>query len=205
MAPSKLTYDRLITKLEGSIKNLPEQFPGRKNASRAEAIQAILQDALNTARAGASGAADILSPGKLKRKIAADIQAAHESIDAANILQSFSSRKRPFAELASSPDPIHPTPRVLPPKKKLKQSFLPLPSHAAFEGMSAPQIFFLGVEYGIENTIRHTSYSFEKVKDIFGPEQQFRRFVMEEFELERVERASHVSISDDVSSDEVNY
>jgi hypothetical protein len=225
MAPTKLTYERLIISLEASIKKLSKQFPGVKNAARVEAIRAVLQNGLDEARDGAGGEAYILSPGKLKHRIAADINAAHESIDAAEILQGLSSQKRTpppapaiseeyassspdplhptlhakrnFEEHASSsPDPLHPTP------KRVKQSFLAMPDISSFDDMSAEQIFFLGVEYGIDNALRQApgSITLAERRKMFGPKKQFRKFVMNELDLVSLANEHrHVSISSDQS------
>jgi hypothetical protein len=225
MAPTKLTYERLIFNLEASIKKLPKQFSGRKNASRVEAIRAVLQNGLNQARDGAGGQAYILSPGKLKHRIASEIQAAHESIDAAEILQGLSSRKRTpspaparFEDYtSSSPDPLHPTPYakrtfdeyassspdpLQPTPKRVKQSFLAMPGLADSDEMSAEQIFFMGVEYGIDNALRQApgSITLAERRKMFGPKKQFRKFVMNQLDLVPLpDEPRHVSISSDES------
>jgi len=194
MGHTKLTYSRLVFKLEESIAKLSERFPDQKNASRVEALRAVLENGIATARAGMSGNAKIPSPGKLKHKIAADIQAAHEGIDAAAILQSISSlRKRSRDELPTSPKLLHPTP------KQVKRTFLPLPPKSGFAGMSSEQIFFMGVEYGVENAFLQTTDSLDNVKRIFAPQQRFRNFVMDQLNLTQTDEASHISISDDQS------
>ncbi len=78
---SRLTYERLVNtfiRLQGAIK---VHFPDSQHRERASDLQSTIDDALNLAHDGMSGAY-VISPVELKRQVEAKIQEIHERHDA---------------------------------------------------------------------------------------------------------------------------
>ncbi|KAF3033704.1 hypothetical protein E8E11_000197 [Didymella keratinophila] len=77
----RLTYQRLITSLERHYGALFTQLPELKDAGRVQNLQQAINVALNTARAGMSGAL-VSSPAQIKQELKTQIANIHAQYDA---------------------------------------------------------------------------------------------------------------------------
>lgn len=237
--PSKLTYQRLITKLQQLTTELAGQYPDAKDTPRVQALRDAIETGISTAQAGLGGDTSVATAGRLKHEITAEIQGVHERFDAAAkiikyagmgrknmieayngpeeseteagsdatitetnagveaeqpptspsmqdaaaILQSLSSPKRKrdpeVITLSSSSSGQHTPTSDGPsfPPKRAKYDYIPVPPSTSFDNMTAEQIFFMGVEYGIQNALN-------EAQSKFGPKGHFRNYVMAQLGLE---------------------
>jgi hypothetical protein len=77
----RLTYGRLITSLERHYDAVATQLPELQDARRVQILQRAINVALNTARAGLSGAL-VASPAQLKQELKEQIAETHVRCDA---------------------------------------------------------------------------------------------------------------------------